>query len=59
MDEPSQQQQVLMELSMILLTVKHINSNLVKLNEIASSADNAQIIRQHIKLLNELMRQLS
>lgn len=58
MTQEEQEQQVLMELSMILSTVKHINSNLVKLNEIASSPHNAQIIKQHIQLLNELMLQL-
>ncbi|RCK56503.1 hypothetical protein Cantr_06021 [Candida viswanathii] len=56
--ESQEQQQILLELSMILSTVQQINSNLVKLIEVSKDPNNTQTIRANINTLNDLMDKL-
>ena len=56
--ENVEQQQILMELTMILATVQEINSNLVKLIEVSKDPKNIQTIKSNIKILYDLMDKL-
>lgn len=56
--ENVEQQQILMELTMILATVQEINGNLVKLIEVSKDPKNIQTIKSNIKILYDLMDKL-
>ncbi|KAG4405668.1 MAG: hypothetical protein M5F18_07400 [Asgard group archaeon] len=56
--ENVEQQQILMELTMISATVQEINDNLVKLIEVSKDPKNIQRIKSNIKIIYELMDKL-
>lgn len=56
--ENVEQQQILMELTIISATVQEINDNLVKLIEVSKDPKNIQRIKSNIKIIYELMDKL-
>lgn len=56
--ESIEQQQILMELTMILSTVQEINTNLTKLIDLSKDPQNIRTIQSNIELLYDLMDKL-
>lgn len=56
--ESIEQQQILMELTMILSTVQEINTNLIKIIDLSKDPQNIRTMQSNIKLLYELMDKL-